>query len=65
LPEGYEELAVVERRHAHLAQYADGASVDMPQRTAIARGWDPSHPERRRSPTRPHIVVAHAPRPGV
>jgi cyanophycin synthetase len=65
LPEGYEELAVVERRHAHLAPYADGASVDMPQRSAIARGWDPSHPERRRSPTRPHIVVAHAARPGV
>jgi hypothetical protein len=56
IPEGVEELAVVERRRAHLAPYADGHSIDMPTRRRMAVDWDPSRPERRRLPTRPYII---------
>ncbi|HYD54495.1 MAG TPA: cyanophycin synthetase [Gemmatimonadaceae bacterium] len=60
IPEGVEELAVVERRRAHLAPYADGYSIDMPSRSALPAGWDPSRPDRRRAPTRPYLVRAAA-----
>jgi cyanophycin synthetase len=56
IPEGVEELVVMERRHAHLAQYADGHSVDGAKRGRGSPDWDPTRPERRRSPVRPYIV---------
>jgi cyanophycin synthetase len=50
-----EELVVLERRHAHLARYADGHSVDSAHARA-AVGWDRSRPERRRGAPRPYIL---------
>jgi cyanophycin synthetase len=58
IPEGLEEMRVVERRRAHLAPYADGRSVDMPTASRPPSGWDASLPDRRHSQPGPHIVSA-------